>query len=315
MRTQLVLSINVVYPEEMVFSNDRNVVTLQYLGGNNRTVGAILNFTNGGGDTVQLNYNSEQKYLVFNLLSVFKKMLGNDTYNTVTMTGSISDGVSTASISPVSFKLADGRTLHSRPHNAERVVYYYDNMDLHGFEVLSLYGGTVGQTTVQSGITKFDWETNLDSFDMPQTDGQDTRTIHFQRAAIGGDDTYQTGCLDGDDDSVGVFKVRYFNTDGCKRFLQGKIQNRKRTVGYTEWTADDIVRHSPNAMITSTTDEITVGFPSVARQAYAEDILYSPIIEYQREDGEWEPCIVSSKSVQLKNWNENDIEITFKTLA
>lgn len=314
MRTQLLLSINVVFPDEVVFTNDRNVVTLQYIGGNNRTVGGQFTFTNGGGETAQLNYNSEQKYLVFNLLSTFKKLIGNDTYNTVTMTGSVTDGISTSNITPVSFKLVDGRTLHSRPHNAEKVVYYYDNMDLHAFEVLSINGGTVGQTTVQSGITKFNWETNLDSFEMPQTDGTNVRTILFKRAALGGDNNFQSGCEDGNEE-VGIFKVRYFNVDGCKRFLQGKIQNRKRTVGYTEWTADDIVRHTPNGMITSVLDEITVGFPSVARESYAEDIMYSPIVEYQREDGEWQPCIISGKSVQLKNWTENDIEITFKTLA
>lgn len=315
MRTQFLLgSVNVVFPDEVVFVNDRNTITLSYTGANNYTVGALFTLTNGQGVSVQLAYESEQKYLTFNLLSTFKKLIGDDIYNTVTLYGSVTNGQTSTNITPLGFKLVDGRTLHSRPHNAERVVYYYDNNDLYDCQILSLTGGTVGQTVVSSGITKFNWTTNLDSFQMTQVDGTNTRTIDFIRCAMGGDTTFQTGCEDGNE-QIGLFKVRYINTDGCYRYLQGKIQSRKRTVGYTEWRADEQVRHTPNGLITTTTDEVTVGFPSVSRLAYADDIMYSPIIQYQREDGEWQPCIISSKSLTMKDWNTNDLEITFKTLA
>ena len=309
-------SVNMVYPDEVVFSNDRNVIELKYIVSGSGSVGGLFTLTNANSESVQIEYNSEQKYLAFNLFSVFKKLLGDDSYTTITMSGSVGNGTSTANITPVAFKLCDGRTLHSRPHNAETVVYYYDSSDLYATEILSLYGGTVNQTGVQPGITKFNWTTSLPSFDVIQVDGEDRRVIHFQRAALGGDSSFSSGCSgDGAETSFGVMKFKYTNTDGCWKHLQGKVISRKRSVGITDWRADDIVRHTPHGMITSTTDEVTVGFPGVKRGAYAEDIMFSPIIYYQREDGEWEPCMVSSKSIQLQKWDENDIEITFQTLA
>lgn len=310
--------VSMVYPDEVVFACDRNAITLKFIAAGSGSVGGLFTLTNANSESVQIEYNSEQKNMTFNLFSVFKKLLGYDSYTTITMNGSVTNGTSTANITPVGFKLCNGRTLHSRPHNAETIVYYYESTDLYATEILSLYGGTVNQTGVGPGITKFDWTTNLPSFDVIQIDGEERRVIHFRRAGIGGDSSIEAGCEDGDgtaDTSYGVLKLKYINTDGCWRHLMGKIINRKRTTGITDWRADDIVRHTPNGMITTTTDEITVGFPGCERKAYCEDIMYSPQIYYQREDGEWEPCMVSSKSIQLENWDQNDIQITIKTLA
>lgn len=312
MRNQLIMGkVNMSYPDEVAFVNDRNTIELQYIGAGTDTVGAAFTLTNEQGTAVNIAYNSEQQHLLFNLFSVLKKLIGDDTYNVVTVTGSIVCGETATNIHPFVIKTVDGRTLHSRPHNSERIIYFYNNDELLGVPFLSLYGGTVNGFTVQSGVNKFNLSNNgriPDTFQVEQVDGEYTRKITFLRAAIGGDSEY---CIEGG----GVLKFRYFNVDGCLRYLQGIITNRKRSVGYTDFRADNLVRHTPNGMITQTTDEVTVGFPSVARETYAEDILFSPIIEYMDVNGDWQPCIIASKSLSLNDWDSNDLEITFKVLA
>ena len=248
-------------------------------------------------------------------------MMHFDFYNVVTVTGAVMCGETSANITPFTLKCVDGRTLLSRGHNSERIIYYYDNSDLTGLEFLMLEGGTINYTQVQSGVVKQNLSNYSGDFNVTIVDGNVNRVVTVKKSVIGGDNGYSTGCgEDGDEDggvdnSFGILKLRYRNTDGCQRFLQGKITSRKRTVGQQDWRADELVRHTPNAMITATTDEITVGFPDIARESYAEDIMYSPIIEYQREDGDWEPCIIGGKSLTLKEWDINEFEITFITLA
>lgn len=321
MRHQTIIGrVDLMYPEEVCFINDRNVITLTYIASGEDTVGGVFTLTNQLGDTASLLYNSEQKNLTFNLLSTLKKLMHNDYYDVVTVSGSVICGETSDDITPFTLKCIDGRTLHSKPHNAERIIYYYDLEDLTGLEFLMLEGGTINFTQVQSGVVKQNLSNYLGDFNVNIVEGNTQRTVTVKKSVIGGDNGYSTGCGDegegvGVDNNFGILKLRYRNTDGCQRFLQGKITSRKRTVGQQDWRADELVRHTPNSMITSTTDEITVGFPDIERKSYAEDIMYSQLIEYQREDGEWEPCIIGGKSVTLNEWDTNEFEITFITLA
>ena len=313
--------VHMVFPEEVCFTNDRNTISLQYVGANNEAVGGSFTFTNEQGVTANIAYNSEQTFLLFNLLSTLKKLSVNDNYSIITVTGTVICGESATNIHPFTLKCIDGRTLHSRPHNSEKIIYWYEPEDLIGIEFLSLYGGVINGFTVQSGITKMNLQPYSSDFQIVQVDGDTQRIINFKKSGLGGDASYETGCDDDDEGGLGsssnggIFHVRYMNTDGCFRHLVGKITKRKRSVGYTSWRADELVRHTPNGMINTTTDDITVGFPAVARESYAEDIMFSSVIQYKNLVGEWEPCILSDKSLQLPNWDENDIELTFNILA
>ena len=81
--------VDLMYPEEVCFINDRNVITLTYIAAGEDTVGGLFTLTNRQGDTATLLYNSEQQNLTFNLLSTLKKMMNNDYYNVVTVSGSV----------------------------------------------------------------------------------------------------------------------------------------------------------------------------------------------------------------------------------
>lgn len=313
--------VNMVFPDEVCFINDRNTISLTYVADGNENVGGIFTLTNEQGVIATIMYTSEKTFLLFNLFSVLKKLVGENIYGVITVSGSVLCDEDSTNITPFTLKCVDGRTLHSRNHNSERIIYYYDQSDLTGLQILMLNPGTINGMPVQSGVVKQNISYLSGDINLTIIDGGVERTVHVKKSALGGDNEYSTGCEDEDGDgngnesNGGLFRVRYYNTDGCLRHLIGKITNRKRTVGYTEWRADELVRHTPNGMITTTTDEITVGFPAIRRESYAEDILYSPVIEYMNLNGDWQPCIISGKSLQLPNWNENDIELTFKTLA
>lgn len=323
MRTQLLLGkIAMTFPDEVCFLWDRNTISLDYIASGEGNAGGIFTFANQLGETATVMYESEMGHLVFNLMTVLKKMSGVNGYTPVTVSGSVSCGDQSANITPFTLKCVNGRTLHSRPHNSERVVYYYDIGDLTGIEILMLEPGTINGASVPSGVIKRNFSYLHGDFSITIVEGGVTRVVNVKESTIGGDNSYDTGCLDSEDgsgldadSSGGLFRVRYLNTDGCVRNLIGKVTSRKRTVGYTDWRADELVRHTPNGMIATTTDEVTVGFPGILRESYAEDIMFSPVIEYANLAGEWQPCVISSKNLSLPNWDENDIEIVFKTLA
>lgn len=302
------------YPDAVVFMNDRNVITFTSITAGHNPVGATLSFTNGL-DTVQLSYNSEQTFMSFDLYSVIKKLdQGNSV--TITVSGIVSCGDTSANIAAFTMDVSSGRTLHSRSHNAERVIYYYDYSELYDIEILSLEGGTLGVFPLSAGVNKINIGYHTGDFSMTVTDGEASRTVTFKEVAAGGDKSVIGAQCDNDENSTaGYIEVKYTNTDGCHRYLKGKVLSRKRSIEQMDWRANELVRNTPNSILTGHTDEITLGFPSVERLTYSEDIMYSHDTMYKNADGNWTPCTIANKSLDLKNWDKNDIEITIRTLA
>lgn len=304
------------YPEQVVFLNDRNVIELTAIvTGQPNAVGGTLSLSNGN-DTIQLAYNSERDNLLFDLYSALKKLAANSNV-TVTVSGGVSCGDQTTNITPFTMNVIDGRTLLSHSHCAERIIYYYDYTELYSTEILTLNGGTVNGSAVSSGVSKLNLGYHTGDFNVTVVDGSETRVIKIKKASCGGDVDVVGAECDADDEnsSAGYILLWYVNTDGCHRYVKGKVINRKRSVTRTQWRANELVRNTPNAMITDHTDEITLGFPNCERLAYVDDIMYSPEIWYLNADGEWRQCDISSKNLQLDNWDANDIQITIKTLA
>lgn len=310
MRNQIVAgNCFVQYPDEVVFLNDRNVISLKSLSATYKAVGGTFSLTDGM-DTIQISYMSERDNLVFDLYSVLKKLYA-DGSQTISVSGSVVIGDTTANIVPFTLQVNEGRTLENHPHCAERIVYFYDQSQLYGFEILTLNGGTVNGVSVNAGISKHNFNRYSD-FTVTVVDGNETREIKFKYSNIGG--FASSGCR-GIDSSNGYITIKYKNTDGCTRFLCGKIKSRKRSIGQTEWRDNSLVRNTPNSILTECTDEITVVFPECERLAYVEDIMFSSSVEYVNDSGDWKPAIITSKSLTLNNWDQNDIEITLKTLA
>ena len=313
MRTQTLMGKMVMtYPEEVVFINDRNIIELTSITAQPSAVGGTFSLSNGQ-DTVQISYNSERPTLTFDLYSVLKA-LSVGGYQNVTVSGSVGCGDTSTTITPFILSVCIGKTIPSRPHCSERIVYFSDTDQLVGVEILTLNGGTVNGVSVNAGVSKTNFN-RYNDFTVTVVDGLETRYIQFKYVSLGGyADPSGVGCQN-TDISKGYLTVRYINTDGCIRWISGQIKNRKRGVTQSEWRANELVRNTPNAITTGYSDEITVVFPQCERLAYVEDIMFSPEIYYINEAGEQQPCIITTKSLTLNDWETNDIEITFKTLA
>ena len=317
MRTVMLMGKMVMnYPDEVVFINDRNVIELASVTATLNPVGGTFSLSNDQ-KTVQISYESERDTLTFDLYSVLKALSVNNN-PVITVSGSVSCGTTTTTITPFTIAVNWGKTLPTRPHCSERIVYFNDISQLIGVEILTMNGGSINGAAVSAGITKLNFNQYGD-FKVTVVDGLETRYINFKYVSIGGyADPTGVGCAGGsagENTSYGYLTVNYINTDGCHRWLCGKIKNRKRSITQSDWRANELIRNTPNAITTGYTDEITVVFPECERLAYVEDIMFSPEIYFINESGVAQPCLITTKTLTLDNWDSNDIEITFKTLA
>lgn len=99
-------------------------------------------------------------------------------------------------------------------------------------------------------------------------------------------------------------EFRYLNTDGQIRHIKGRIL---QTTMESKGTAYRRVEPSVYAnvsrrVINSETAKVTVIFEDVRRDAYLDEIEFSPEVQFMRYDGEWMPCTVAtSKLVNDRN--------------
>lgn len=311
-------SVVMVYPPQVVHIYDRNVIVVKSVVPAVTSVGGVFNLSSNNG-TATVEYNSERSELTFDLLSVLYK-LAPEGETDVTVSGSVIYGESAADITPFTLRAERGRTLHSRPHASERVIYFDGQDQLNGFQIYSENGGMFDGFTLMPGVNKLNLSYHQGPWTAVVIDGTETYHIRFEKSNLGGEGDGD-GCNsedesgEGEDNTYGVLKVRYINTDGCLRYSTGKVTQRKRNITSSEWRINELVRNTPNALLTGHTDQWKCVFPAVKRLAYLEDIMYSPKIEYLSGRGTWEPCTISDKTVTLSDWEENDIEITFQTLS
>lgn len=316
-------SVVLVYPPQVVHIYDRNVIQVKSIVPAVTAVGGVFYLSSNNGTTT-IEYNSERNELTFDLLSVLYK-LAPEGMTDVSVSGSVIYNETATDITPFTMRCEAGRTLHSRPHASERVVYFDDSSQLNGIEIYSEHGGMIDGYGLTAGVNKLNLSFHSTPWTATVMDGTETYKISFEKSNLGGEGSGsgdgEAGCNtsedsgDGEDNTYGVLKVRYVNTDGCFRYATGKVTQRKRTVTLQDWRINEIVRNTPNAYITGHTDTWKCLFPSMKRLAYFEDIVYSPRTEYLSAYGTWEPCILSDKSVTLDQWDENDIEITIQSLS
>lgn len=323
-RTQtLAGSVVLVYPSQVVHIHDRNVITVKSIVPAVDSVGGVFYLSSDNG-TATIEYNSERRECTFDLLSVFYKLAPEGMTN-VSVSGSVIYGDNAADITPFTLRCENGRTLHSRPHASERVIYFDDPQDLNGLQIYSSNGGMIDGYPLNAGVTKLNMSWHSGPWTATVVDGTETYKISFEKSNLGGEGSGsgdgEAGCNssedsgEGEDNTYGVLRVRYVNTDGCFRYATGKVTQRKRTITQSDWRLNEMVRNTPNALITGHTDTWKCVFPSMKRLSYFEDIIYSPRTEYFSGRGTWEPCILADKSVTLDQWDENDVEITFQTLS
>lgn len=121
---------------------------------------------------------------------------------------------------------------------------------------------------------------------------------------------YEEACND-----FNFFKVRYLDTDGCLRYLGGRIiSDTTKASGdnYFRLDTDTVYRNISRKYISESSGTVKVGYTSLRRDSYWNDILLADKVEFQNFNGEWVECSVASDSVTVKSDESEDVTLEFQ---
>lgn len=111
------------------------------------------------------------------------------------------------------------------------------------------------------------------------------------------------------------FKVRYTDTDGCIRYLGGKIleQTTSRDAeNYYRLDTDSVYRNISRRFADSSAGTVKVGYDSLRRDSYWTDILLAEKVEFLNYNGDWVECSVVTDKVTVKSEESEDVTIEYE---
>lgn len=117
------------------------------------------------------------------------------------------------------------------------------------------------------------------------------------------------------DTGFDFFKVRYTDTDGCIRYLGGKILEQttaRDAENYYRLDTDSVLRNISRRYINSSNGAVKIGYDSLRRDSYWTDILLSDKVEFLNYNGDWVECSVSSTKVTVKSEQSEDVTIEYE---
>lgn len=117
---------------------------------------------------------------------------------------------------------------------------------------------------------------------------------------------YDEACSDFD-----FFELMYYDTDGCVRYLGGRLQSetiqskQQNFVGVRQSVYHDISqKHLEEASGT-----VKVAFSDLRRDSYYQDILLSPHVYFRNYGGDWLPCSIADSKITVKSEDYADLEL------
>ena len=112
-------------------------------------------------------------------------------------------------------------------------------------------------------------------------------------------------------DDFDFFELMYYDTDGCVRYLGGKIQSEttqskgKNFVG----VRDSVYRDISHRHIEEASGTVKVAFNDLRRDSYYSDILLSPHVYFKNYAGDWMPCSIADSKITVKSEDYADLEL------
>lgn len=107
-----------------------------------------------------------------------------------------------------------------------------------------------------------------------------------------------------------IFEVKYYDADGCIRYLAGKITQITSSANQKNLLYEqDVFNNIPNYIYDGEQKDVTVVFDNIKHDAHIEDLLQSVSIWYMNNDYQWYKCQLSTKNI--KNVDDSDYELTF----
>lgn len=121
---------------------------------------------------------------------------------------------------------------------------------------------------------------------------------------------YEEACND-----FNLFHTRYLDTDGCIRFLGGKIisQTTNQTANnFYRLDTDSVYMNISRKHRQESSGTVKVAYESLRRDSYWSDILLSDIIWFENFDGEWFECSIVDKKVTVNSDDTQDVTLEFE---
>lgn len=307
MRTQTIGQLTLYYPDYLVYGGDVNYVMLKVP---SHFSGALLSVTVDG--KVQ-SYESEGNTVIVDISLLLKR---------VGQYGQISVHTYVMSVSPAYSNTFDftiyytrGVTLADRYHGSGRRVVLpsgITGVDILAVGACTISGGGASQAVSAAQIVSY------------PVSASGPVTVHYAiRRGEGyvndpgeaSEAVYDVEVYDCQPKSGCV--IRWYDADGCARYLVGKIQTRGTKAGKVdyaavEWGEDlSILRNGCGRIVTAIERTIEVGVAQVSEAMHLEEILYSPEVALQTADG-WLPIVPDYDSAATSMTETSDIILKFK---
>ena len=116
-------------------------------------------------------------------------------------------------------------------------------------------------------------------------------------------------------DDFNFFHTRYTDTDGCIRFLGGKIISQttnKTAENFYRLDTDTVYRNISRKFIKESSGTVKVAYDSLKRDSYWTDILLSDTIWFKNFDGEWCECSIIDKKVTVNADDTQDVQLEYE---
>lgn len=115
-------------------------------------------------------------------------------------------------------------------------------------------------------------------------------------------------------DDFNVFKVRYFDTDGCMRYLAGKIDTETVNSKQKNYYHNDgsVYRNISRKKIETASDTVKVKYQDLRRDSYWSDILLADRIDFLNYSGQWMQCSIVTNKVTVNSYESDDVSLEFE---
>lgn len=345
MRTNTISTTVITYPEDVIWLHDSNVIKLdsQY------KVGAQVIITEPTGNIKTLAYFSKLKSLLFTLDDALKALF-TDNISAWNIRVLVYENGMLAGSFGFDVKVLNGKSFITRSHGMAQTIYVYSSDDLSKLTVYSPAAGEVAVGTwgftcypglnaynLQSVITS-EGEYSLCLNDSDSTPSHvnivndiavdpNSSVLYLSitpgtnpNAKTGGDIwreekqifpichkiIYEERC-----DGFDFAELRYTDTDGCIRYLGGKLLNEQDNAEDAGWSTlnTDVWKHKPCRWIQSSDKVVKIGFTDIEKNAYPSDILYSDSIQLKIWDGTWQDVRLKTNSLDTTNDEYMDFEL------
>lgn len=110
-----------------------------------------------------------------------------------------------------------------------------------------------------------------------------------------------------------AMEFRYLNTDGQPRHIKGRVLQTTMESSGTAYRRiePEVYGNISRRLIEEEKTTVTVIFEDIRRDAYLDEIQFSPEVEFMRYDGEWMPCTVASEKLVMDKEETADWSIDF----